>query len=160
MARSSSTRRAWVPRAWPADRAAAEALRAWLADPEPGGFVGNGLDFTGADFTGGDFVECWFGEAVLRRTTLRGAELTHAHVDGADLAEADLTEANLAGASADKLLLRECKLEETDLTGFTGTVLGPISVVLRGQRTLLDGDDLEQWFTARGARVSRFRPEP
>ena len=63
-------------------------------------------------------------------------------------------------ATADKLSLRAAVFDSTDVTGFTGTVIGPIVVLSSGRREELDDAELEEWFTANGATVTRFRPSP
>lgn len=128
-------------------------------------------DFTGADLSGANLVDALGDETVLRDAKLRDATLRGCEFHGSDLTRADLsgavlgdgsffgstfTGANLTGATADKLLLKECVFDMVEVSGFAGTVIGPVSVLLRGQRTLVDGPDLEQWFNTRGARVSRF----
>jgi Pentapeptide repeats (8 copies) len=128
-------------------------------------------DFTGADLTGANLVDAGGRETVLRQAalrdaTLRGCELFDADLSWADLTgalfgdgsffRATLTGANLTNATADKLLLKETVFDSVEVSGFSGTVIGPVSVVLRGERTLLDGPDLEHWFGSRGARITRF----
>ncbi|MGH3761762.1 pentapeptide repeat-containing protein [Actinophytocola sp.] len=128
-------------------------------------------DFSQADLTGADFVKALGRESHFWKARLRGANLTSAEFNRADFTEADLAganlsgvlltrstfaHANLTGVTAEKTVLRNTILDSADVNGFTGTVIGPISVIFRGQRSLLDGADLEQWFTARGGRVTRF----
>lgn len=206
---SRGTGGGWAPAGWPADEAAAEALRAWLASPD-GELQAQDLDFSGANLSDGDFTQAWFSRSRLHGSALRNTRFTRAHCEGTDFSEADLagadftkalgqesnfwkarlngakltaaefnradfTEADLAGANltevlltrskfvhanltnvtADKTVLRNTILDSADVTGFTGTVVGPISVIFRGKRSLLDGAELEQWFTARGGRVTR-----
>ncbi|MFI5612289.1 pentapeptide repeat-containing protein [Amycolatopsis sp. NPDC051903] len=130
-------------------------------------------DFTGADLTGADLTDAEGEGTVLREATLRGAVLRGCEFFGADLSGADLSGAVLADAAfydtrfdgaqlgsvtADKLVLRDSVFDGADVTGFTGTVVGPIRIVLRGERTSVDGPELEQWFAARGAEIRRFVP--
>ena len=130
-----------------------------------------GTDFSESDLSGVDFVKAFGRESHFWKTKLRGANFTSAEFNRADFAEADLTganlsdvlltratfsNANLTDVVADKTVLRNTVLDSADVTGFSGTVIGPISVIFRGQRSLLDGADLEQWFAARGGKVTRF----
>jgi uncharacterized protein YjbI with pentapeptide repeats len=131
-----------------------------------------GADFAGADLTDADLSQVSAAGACFRGARLVGANLTAGELQRADFAGADLTGAtlgdasyftarfagaNLTDATADKAALRGAVFDDAELRGLAGTVIGPISVMVRGERTPLDGPDLEQWFLARGARVSRFR---
>ncbi len=133
-----------------------------------------GADFSQADLTNARFTqahgqEAHFWKAVLRRADFTAAEFNRADFTEADLAGATLRDvlltratfahANLTGVTADRAVLRNTILDSADVTGFSGTVIGPISVIFRGKRSLLDGADLEQWFTARGGRVTRFHAD-
>lgn len=128
-------------------------------------------DVTQADLTGVDFIKALGRESHFWKAKLRGANFTSSEFNRADFTEANLSganltdvlltratfaHANLTGVTAAKTVLRNTVLDSADVTGFTGTVIGPISVIFRGKRTLLDGTDLEQWFTARGGTVTRF----
>jgi uncharacterized protein YjbI with pentapeptide repeats len=128
-------------------------------------------DFSEADLSGADFVTAFGREAQMWKARLHGARFAGAEFNRADFTEADLTGADLGGAlltrstfanavlrnvTADKAVLRNTILDSADVTGFSGTVVGPISVRFRGRRSLVDGVDLEQWFAARGGRVTRF----
>lgn len=202
----------WTPAVWPADEAAAQQLRGWLAHPQ-GGLRAQDLDFSGADLSGGHFAQAGLTRARMCRAILRNAIFAGAHCEGIDFSEADLSgadftkalgresifwkarlhrvdftagefnradfteadltganltdvlltrttlaHANLTGVTAERTVLRNTVLDSADVTGFTGTVVGPISVIFRGKRSLLDGAELEQWFTARGGRVTRYYP--
>ena len=131
-------------------------------------------DFSDADLSGADLTKVSgrgsvFRDARLRGTDLKAAELNRADFTGADLTGANLGDAlltrstlaraNLTDATADKAVLRNTILDSAQVRGLTGTVIGPISVIFRGQRALLDGPDLEQWFNTRGARITRFHAD-
>ncbi|HEX2134105.1 MAG TPA: pentapeptide repeat-containing protein [Actinophytocola sp.] len=131
-------------------------------------------DFTGADLAGANLAKAEGKKAVLRDARLLGANLTASQFRAADLTGADLTAAtlgdatfsgatlagaNLTNATANRLALRETVFDSAEVTGFSGSVVGPISVVFRGERTLLDDEDLERWFAARGAKITRFHAE-
>jgi uncharacterized protein YjbI with pentapeptide repeats len=132
-----------------------------------------GADFSRANLTGADFTkalgrEVQFWKARLHNANLTAAEFNRADFTEADLAGANLTDvlltrttlarANLKDVTAERTVLRNTVLDSADVKGFTGTVIGPISVIFRGTRSMLDGADLEQWFAARGGRVRRFYP--
>jgi uncharacterized protein YjbI with pentapeptide repeats len=128
-------------------------------------------DFSQADLTGAAFVKAFGRGSQWWKARLHGADFARAEFNRADFTEADLTGASLGDAlltrstfahatlrnvTANKTVLRNAILDSADVTGFSGTVIGPISVIFRGRRSLLDGADLEQWFAARGGRVTRF----
>lgn len=133
-----------------------------------------GADFSQADLSNAGFAAAHGQEAHFWKAVLRGVDFTAAEFNRADFTEADLAgatlrdvlltratfaHASLAGATAERAVLRNTILDSADVTGFSGTVIGPISVIFRGRRSLIDGADLEQWFTARGGRVTRFHAD-
>jgi uncharacterized protein YjbI with pentapeptide repeats len=128
-------------------------------------------DFSGADLSNADLSRASGPRARFRYARLRGADLTatrfhYADFTGADLAGANLGDAvftgstfagaNLTTATAGRTGLREAILDLADVAALTGTVTGPVSVLVDGKRALLDWADLELWFAIRGARVTRF----
>jgi uncharacterized protein YjbI with pentapeptide repeats len=132
-----------------------------------------GADFSHADLSGADFTKALGRESHFWKAKLHGVNFTEAEFNRADFTEADLAGANLTdvlltrttlahtnltGATAERTVLRNTILDSADVKNFTGSVIGPISVIYRGRRSLLDGAELEQWFAARGGRVRRVYP--
>jgi uncharacterized protein YjbI with pentapeptide repeats len=130
-------------------------------------------DFTAADLSRVDLRQASGNRAVLEGARLVGARLGNSEFRYAYFAEADLTGADLGdayfsestffhtdltNATADKLMLRNAVFDSVTLAGFSGTVIGPIVVVSGGRRAELDDEELEEWFAAHGANVTRFRP--
>jgi uncharacterized protein YjbI with pentapeptide repeats len=72
----------------------------------------------------------------------------------ASFAGADFTRADLSGAVVDKTSLRNASLAEAVVTGLTGSIMGPVSVL---PTLTLDGAELEQWLGARGAALTVLR---
>ncbi|MGC4945923.1 pentapeptide repeat-containing protein [Streptomyces sp. DT224] len=116
----------WQPAAFPADPAAAEQLREWLASEE---YTLDGVerDFRGADHSGGDFSHCWFTDAVLVTVRLVGASLYRADLQSVNLTRADLTAADLVKANLDEAVLRSAVLDGADMVG------GSLSEWTRGE---------------------------
>lgn len=147
---------AWQPAALPADPAAAEQLREWLA-AEKYNLNGTGRDFRGADLSGGDFSNYWFTDAVLvgvrlvgasSGTRFIGAELLDTDMRGSDLSDA-VVEENYFGIKVD---------DTTVLRGLRGTGFGPVTVVSDGSSREVGGAELEAWISARGGQVQVIPP--
>ncbi len=96
-----------------------------------------------------------FSRAQLRHADARGALFTSARFRGADLSHADLRGAVLSSAGFGNerrpTRLTNAKMAETALVGATGMVVGPVDVGGEGQRLILDGAALAQWFADHGA---------
>jgi uncharacterized protein YjbI with pentapeptide repeats len=108
-------------------------------------------------------------DAVLRNAILRGVEFTKASlydVDasgacliaarlmGASFLDTDLRGADLTDATADDNSFRVRLDNATVVTGFTGTIFGPVECVGEdGEMREIGGRDLEQWMRERGASI-------
>jgi uncharacterized protein YjbI with pentapeptide repeats len=93
-------------------------------------------EFEDADLRGADLSGARFGTAWLFRADLRGADLRDC-VFGTTVGPAGLQRARLAGCN---------------VAGATGRVDGPADVGADAPH-LIDGDELREWFTDRGALV-------
>jgi Pentapeptide repeats (8 copies) len=96
------------------------------------------------DARGASFRDCDFGDAIVSNTDRRGADFR-----GADLRGAVLSQASF-----------RIRVDETTrFEGMRGRFLGPFVVVSEGAERELDGDDLREWLSLKGADVEIMVPK-
>jgi uncharacterized protein YjbI with pentapeptide repeats len=118
---------------------------------------GRTCDAQGANFCGADFQRSEFEESDFRRANLTKVRFGGAFLHSADLRGGDLRECTF-GLNGRSTGFHEARLANCRVDGATGTVFGPIDVGVDSPR-LLDGDDLQRWFTDHGAPlVEVWRP--
>ncbi|NEC66873.1 pentapeptide repeat-containing protein [Streptomyces sp. SID9727] len=133
-----------------------------------------GADLTGANLAGADLVRAKLDRAVLRSARLDGADLVKASLFDVDASEASLRGTRIMGASLYDVDLRGADLTDavlfqntfkvtvddtTLVSGLTGTVFGPVTVVGDEGPRPVGGADLEAWLAARGADVQVIPPQ-
>ena len=111
-------------------------------------------ELSGADFTRAVLTRAELGRATGWRTRFVHADLTNAKLLDATFAEADFTGANFTGAVFDKTGLRDATLVGANLTGATGTILGPVTVA---PGLCLGGSDLQHWLFQQGLEITVFK---
>ncbi|MFI1465178.1 pentapeptide repeat-containing protein [Nocardia carnea] len=123
----------------------ADFSRSDLRKVQASGCVAEGAVFREAQMQGAVFED-----ANLRSAIFYGANLHSADFNGADLSGSDLRNCNVGSAD-----FGSSRLAGSMVEGAHGSLFGPIDV--GGDAGLLNGDELQDWFTARGAAEVRIR---
>jgi uncharacterized protein YjbI with pentapeptide repeats len=110
---------------------------------------GRGCDAQDAILYGADLERSEFENADLRRADLREVRFGRATFTGADLRGADLRQCTF-GHHDYATDFTEARLAGTVVEDSSGNVSGPINVGMNSPY-LLDGADLQRWFTDHGA---------
>lgn len=124
---------------------------AWLKRVEFSGSQASGASFENADLGSVEFFDVDARGANFRNSYLRGAGLSNSNLRGADLTNARL----------DDTVATETIIDDTTIfRGMSGSIYGPIWWVgINGEKITLDGMELEEWLTDRGASVQVLRPK-
>lgn len=116
---------------------------------------GRACEAQGATFRGAVFDRCDF-----ERASLRHANLTQARFGSGSLSDADLRDSSLRscvfGHGRLTTTLSRTRIGGCQVEGASGTVSGPADVGTTAPR-LLDGADLQRWFTDHGAPLVQVR---
>lgn len=123
----------------------ADFSRSDLRKVQAAGCVAEGAVFREAQMQGAVFED-----ANLRSAVFDGANLHNADFNGADLSGSDLRNCNVGSAD-----FGNSRLAGSMVEGTHGSLFGPIDV--GGDACLLDGGDLQEWFTSRGAATVEIR---
>ncbi|GAB3987479.1 hypothetical protein GCM10029978_106460 [Actinoallomurus acanthiterrae] len=110
-----------------------------------------GADLFGASGKGARFVKAWLSGTEAEFADLRSGDFRNAFLGGVSFVKSDLTGADLRDAKAERTLFINCKVADIQLTGFSGTIVGPSLV---GSDTELDDGQLQRWFLERDADVT------
>jgi uncharacterized protein YjbI with pentapeptide repeats len=141
-ARDSDLYQAWLSSA---NISRADFSRSDLRKVQASGCIAEGAVFSEAQLQGAVFED-----ANLRAAVFYGANLHSADFNGADLSRSDLRNCNLGAAD-----FGNSRLVDSMVDGAYGKIFGPIDV---GDASgLVSGEELQAWFTARGAGAVEIR---
>jgi uncharacterized protein YjbI with pentapeptide repeats len=118
---------------------------------------GRQFDAQGAIFRGAVLDRCQFEEADFRQANLSKARFGTGTLSDADLRDADLRECVFGHEIRTTSLLRT-RIAGCRVDGASGTVDGPADVGAQAPQ-LLDGADLQRWFTDHGAPLVEVRQQ-
>jgi uncharacterized protein YjbI with pentapeptide repeats len=104
--------------------------------------------FDGADLTAAGLVRADASDASFVGAILKDADLT-----AGTFSRANFTSANLRGCSFGRSFLLDATLTGASVEGARGEVYGPVLVEIEPQRRVLEGAELQRWFTEGGASI-------
>lgn len=86
-------------------------------------------------------------------TEMAPTDLSAAKLGSGDFKSADFTGAVLSNSDLESAYLPGAVFADAVVAGASGRVFGPLVVSVAPYQAVLDGEELEQWFSSKGASV-------